>query len=150
VVGYRGASCSAESAIQTSLWKANAHKAVGTALQHQLSTFEGNSGSPLLVRRGGRHMAIAIHKGAPTKAQFNCGRLITRELMVTLLTWEKEMASEIRFSVMKNSVDSVADDQSQQWLASVNWEIKVLMDRLLDTSSKSSVFSTLKKVPPPR
>jgi V8-like Glu-specific endopeptidase len=80
---------------------------VGNVLQHTLSTFVGHSGSPLLVQRGDKFVAIAIHKGAPPHKNFNEGRLITKEVMRSVLTWENEMAQEIRFNLMKDNVTSV-------------------------------------------
>lgn len=59
-------------------------------LNHKLSTFEGNSGSPILARREGKVIAIGIHTGA--SGDLNAARLITNDLAVDLLSWEREMA----------------------------------------------------------
>ena len=93
LTGYPGAFCSDEAATQSFLWKAKAHEPHGFTLNHKLTTFEGNSGSPLLVRREKSIVAIAIHKGSPKGETINCGRLITQDLMANLLMWEKEMTS---------------------------------------------------------
>lgn len=91
--GYPGAFCSDEAAMQSFLWKGKAHELDSFALNHKLSTFEGNSGSPLFVRREKSFLAIAIHKGSPKGVMVNCGRLITQDLLANLLMWEKDMTS---------------------------------------------------------
>jgi V8-like Glu-specific endopeptidase len=148
LVGYPGVFCNADSAVQRSLWKASTHQVAGDALQHKLSTLVGNSGSPLLVRRGDKFFAVAIHKGAPATAQVNCGRIITKELMGQVIAWEKEMASEIRFSIMGNSRTSVAEAQPQEWLASVKLQIKVLLEGLSQPASFPKELPVLLHSPP--
>ena len=76
-------------------------------MRHTLSTLGGNSGSPILVKRRKKQIVIAIHKGAPGKtAVFNEARIITDDLLLNLVAWEKEMVdldSRIKFCLMTNS-----------------------------------------------
>ena len=54
IIGYRAQSCSLDTAQQSCLWKSNCFsvESKGEVLRHQLSTLGGNSGSPILVKRG--------------------------------------------------------------------------------------------------
>jgi V8-like Glu-specific endopeptidase len=92
IIGYRGGACDINNAFQSCLWKSNAHKIHSYGLRHELTTLKGNSGSPILVKRNGGYVAIAIHKGSPNKNS-NEARIITEALLFDLLRWEKEMGS---------------------------------------------------------
>jgi V8-like Glu-specific endopeptidase len=100
IIGYRGPSCDRKLALQSSLWKVHSHEVDGIIIKHRFSTFEGNSGSPMLVERGGKLLAVALHKGTPNQADYNCARIITKEMLMDLMIWEKEMSSEIKFSLL--------------------------------------------------
>jgi hypothetical protein len=52
-----------------------------------------------------------------------------------LLKWEKEMASEIKFSIMKNSMTAVVKAESEKWLATIDLQIKVLLASLQEAAS---------------
>jgi V8-like Glu-specific endopeptidase len=92
IIGYRGGACDSSNASQSCLWKSNAHEIQSFGLRHKLTTMQGNSGSPMLVRRNEGYVAIAIHKGSPSKIA-NEARIITKDLLLDLLRWEKEMRS---------------------------------------------------------
>jgi V8-like Glu-specific endopeptidase len=70
------------------LRKSNAHKTQANELRHELTTLPGNSGSPIIVMRGEGFAAIAIHQFSPNNIE-NVGRLITDDLLLNLLKWEK-------------------------------------------------------------
>jgi V8-like Glu-specific endopeptidase len=61
IFGYRD--CGEKTADQKGFWKSNAHQTDLPSIKHRLSTLAGNSGSPLLVKRNNKTLAIAIHKG---------------------------------------------------------------------------------------
>ena len=137
VIGYRVASCSDDTAIQSCLWKPNAHsvQSNGEVMRHQLSTLGGNSGSPILVKRGDkgeRHAVIAIHKGAPgEKAAFNEARIITDDLILNVLAWEKEMTdSRIRFSLMSSSGQETVRTEAAKWLQDKRLKLAVIASQL--------------------
>jgi hypothetical protein len=52
-----------------------------------------------------------------------------------LLKWEKEMASDIKFSIMKNSMTAVVKAESEKWLATINLQIRVLLANLQEAVS---------------
>ena len=134
IIGYRNTSCSLDTAMQSCLWKPNAHsvQSNGEVLRHQLSTFGGNSGSPILVKRGKKHAVIAIHKGAPDKkAAFNEARIITDDLMLNLIAWEKEMTdSRIKFCLMVNSDQETVQTEAAKWLKEKKIKLTVLASQL--------------------
>ena len=141
--GYPGHSCNEDLAPQSFLWKGG-HQIEGTALKHWLSTFKGNSGSPLFARRVDSLVAFAIHKGAPSHEQHNCARLITKEVLTDILVWEKEMASEVRFCVMGPNITTTVQARPDEWLKQQLLQIKVALSQL-EKQSPSKVPS----IPPP-
>ena len=60
-------------------------------LKHCISTYPGNSGSPILSKREGKIVAAAIHKGSHFSKQFNVARIITSDLLANVLAWKEEM-----------------------------------------------------------
>jgi V8-like Glu-specific endopeptidase len=58
-------------------------------MKHKLSSFPGNSGAPLLVKRGNKLVAIGIHKGEYYNINANVARIITNDLLLDLMKWEK-------------------------------------------------------------
>lgn len=54
-----------------------------------------------MIKKGNKYLAIAIHKGVSNKNDTNCGAIITEEILLDLMCWEKEMASSIKFHTMK-------------------------------------------------
>jgi hypothetical protein len=126
--GYRD--CTTTSAIQKGLWKDSAHKTFLPTIRHYISTLGGNSGSPLLVRRNGATVAVAIHKGGRKAEEYNGARAITQDLLANLLVWEKEMASDIRFCLMTSSKDTASKAQPEEWLTSASLKIEVLLSDL--------------------
>jgi hypothetical protein len=123
--GYRD--CEETKAVQKGLWKESAHETDLPTIRHRITTIAGNSGSPLLVKRNKKEVAIAIHKGERKGAPYNGARAITRDLLADLLTWEKEMASEIRFCLMTSNPQTADREIADQWLASVASKIKGLL-----------------------
>lgn len=86
--------CNVESAgqnyVKIDYKKEKTHELFGpNSLKHWVSTYVGNSGSPLLVSRKNTLFAIAIHQGSSTDGKFNRARLITKNLLTDLLLWEK-------------------------------------------------------------
>ena len=133
IIGYRALSCSVNYAQQSCLWKSNCYsvESKGEVLRHQLSTLGGNSGSPILVKRGKKHAVIALHKGAPPKAVYNEARIVTDDLLVNVLAWEKEMAdSRIKFSLMVNSDRETLQTDAAKWLAEKKLKLAVLVSQL--------------------
>lgn len=133
IAGYRAKDCSLNKAHQSCLWKLksgilaiNKH-----VLKHQMSTFHGNSGSPILVKRGKKHTVIAIHKGASPNATFNEARIITDDLIFNVLAWEKEMTdSRIRFSLMVNSDQETLQTDTTKWLEDKKVKLAVIVGQL--------------------
>ena len=133
IIGYRAQSCAPHTAMQSCLWKANAHsvEAQGEVLRHKLSTLGGNSGSPILVKRGNKHAVIAIHKGAPHMAAYNEARILTDDLLLNVLAWEKEMAdSKIRICLMANSGQESIQTETAKWLAEKKAKLAVIVSLL--------------------
>ena len=133
IIGYRSPSCSLDTAMQSCLWKSNCCnvESNGEVLRHQLSTLGGNSGSPILVKRGKKHAVIGIHKGAPPKAAFNEARIVTDDLLLNVLAWEKEMAdSRIRFSLMANNDRETLQTDAAKWFAEKKLKLAVLVSQL--------------------
>lgn len=89
IIGYRGPSASVTAAYQSYLWKNQDQKIESKFLHHKLSTFSGNSGSPIVVKRGGRLFAVAIHKGARFDGSYNLARLIKGDMLMNIMFWER-------------------------------------------------------------
>jgi V8-like Glu-specific endopeptidase len=77
--------------IQFFLLKANAYQKDSHDIKQQLTTEPGKSGSPILVKRENKIIAIGIHKGGLPNSDYNIGRAITDDLLFNLVKWEKEM-----------------------------------------------------------
>lgn len=73
------------------LWKQNKEQVIGSIMRHKISTEDGNSGSPIMIKRFGEPLVIAIHRGCLPHLEVNQGRLITEDLLTNLVKWEKEM-----------------------------------------------------------
>ena len=89
IIGYRGPSASLTAAHQSSLWKNKDQKIESKFLRHKLSTFSGNSGSPIFVKRGDRLFAVGVHKGALFDGSYNLARLINKDMLINLMLWER-------------------------------------------------------------
>lgn len=89
IIGYQGPDASLTAAHQSYLWKNQDQKIESKFLHHKLSTFKGNSGSPIFVKRGDRLFAVAVHKGALTDESYNVARLITEDMLINLIFWER-------------------------------------------------------------
>lgn len=130
IIGYRAQSCDIDTAQQSCLWKSNAHSvdSDGITLRHHLSTLKGNSGSPILVKRENKHTVIAIHKGAPGEnAAYNEARIITEDLMLNLIAWEKEMTdSKIKFRRILNSPQGTLEIDTAKWLEEKSIKLTVI------------------------
>jgi V8-like Glu-specific endopeptidase len=91
IFGYT--KCSPTMAMQDGLWKPEAHTADLPVIRHRLTTSKGNSGSPLLVKRDGKFVAVAIHKGSRKGASHSVATAITPAILQNLMIWQKEMTS---------------------------------------------------------
>ena len=69
---------------------------------------------------------MGIHKGAPKAAKYNEARAITADLLLNLLVWEKEMAAQIRFSVVTPTALKKEEDP-KVWLEQAKLKIKVML-----------------------
>ena len=84
-----------------------------------------------MVKRGKKHAVISIHKGAPLNADYNEARMVTDDLLLNVLAWEKEMAdSRIRFSLMANSDRETLQTDAAKWLAEKKLKLAVLVSQL--------------------
>jgi V8-like Glu-specific endopeptidase len=72
-------------------------------LQHRITTTAGSSGGPIIVDRQGTPLVVAIHKGIVTKSKGkrlsftkreNSARIVSEDMLATLLDWEKEFFLE--------------------------------------------------------
>ena len=93
IAGYRVQNVFGNAAHQGYLWKNKDQKVEGKFLYHKLSTFSGNSGSPIFVKRGDRLFAVAIHKAGLLDGSYNVARIITEDVLFNLMFWQTEMCS---------------------------------------------------------
>ena len=84
-----------------------------------------------MVIREKKHAVIAIHKGAHPKADYNEARIITDDLLLNVIAWEKEMTdSRIRFSFMVNSDRDTLQTDAAKWLEEKKVKLAVLVSQL--------------------
>jgi V8-like Glu-specific endopeptidase len=74
------------------VWKRGAHQTELPIIRHQIATLSGSNGSPLLVRRDEKIIAVGIHSGAINELGSSQARAITKDVLSNLLIWEKYMA----------------------------------------------------------
>jgi V8-like Glu-specific endopeptidase len=58
-------------------------------LTYKITTEKSNSGSPILIKRNGSMYVVAIHKGVDQNRENNWGRMITTDVALNIVVWEK-------------------------------------------------------------
>ena len=63
------------------MWKGSGYfKASKDLIYHQISTYNGSSGSPIIKRRNGEPYVVGIHIGGDIKLNINFGIRLTKKI----------------------------------------------------------------------
>lgn len=97
IVGYRANSTNAHFSLQAAIWKAGTHLVTADSFEFGISSYGGNSGAPILVRRAGKEIAISMHKGGSSLGKVNKGIIFNESFITNILAWDQTMNSSIKF-----------------------------------------------------